>query len=109
MLFRSRLRDEVTSLNDVLTNVVDLAEDQGPAKRSILSILNQHDGPVQQCQQTLAGLIAKLEFGQRKNKMNQFGLRALKWPLTSKDVEKLLVTIGRHKATFTLALTADHM
>ena len=104
-----RLRDEVISLQDVLTNVADLAEDPGSAKPLILSLLNQHDGPVQQCQKDLIGLIAKLEPGKGKNKMNQFGLRALKWPFTSKDVEKLLVMIERHKATFNLALTTDHM
>ena len=103
------LRDEVTSLQDVLTNVADLAEDPDSAKLSILGLLNQPDGPVQQCQKDLAGLALKLETGQGKCKMKQFGLRALKWPFSSKDVEKLLTTIGRHKATFNLALTADHV
>jgi hypothetical protein len=51
----------------------------------------------------------KLEPGQGKNKMKQYGLRALKWPFSSKDVKKLLTTIGRHKVTFNLTLTADHM
>lgn len=101
------LRDEVTSLQDVLTNVADLVEDPSSAKLSILSLLNQQDGPVQQCQRDLLGLVAKLEPGQGKNKMKQFGLRALKWPFRSKDVEKLLMSIGRHKATFNLALTGD--
>jgi hypothetical protein len=101
------LRDEVTSLQDVLTNVADLAEDPGSAKLSILSLLNQQDGPLQRCQKDLIGLFAKLELGQGKHKMKQFGLRALKWPFSSKDVEKLLTTIGRHKATFNLALTGD--
>jgi hypothetical protein len=104
-----RLRDEVTSLQDVLTNVADLAEDPSSAKLSILSLLNQQDGPVQQCQRDLLELVAKLEPGQGKNKMKQFGLRALKWPFSSKDVEKLLTTIGRYKVTFNLALTADHV
>jgi hypothetical protein len=102
-----RLRDEVTSLQDVLTNVADLAEDPGSAKLSILGLLNQQDGPVQQCQKDLLGLVAKLETGQGKDKMKQFGLRALKWPLSSKDVDKVLTTIGRQKATFNLALTGD--
>jgi len=57
----------------------------------------------------LVGLVAKLEAGQGKNKMKQFGLMALKWPFSSKDVEKLLTTIARNKATFNLALTVDHM
>jgi hypothetical protein len=104
-----RVRNEVMSLEDVLTNVADLAEDPGSAKLSILSLLNQHDGPVEQCREDLVGLVANLEPGQGKNKMKQLGLRALKWPFSRKDVEKLLTTIGRHKATFNLALTADHV
>ena len=103
------LRNEVMSLQDVLTNVADLAEDPGSGKLSILSLLNQHDGPVKQCQKDLIGLIEKLEPGQGESKMKQFGLRALKWPFSSREVEKLLTTIGRHKATFSLALTADHV
>jgi hypothetical protein len=104
-----RLRDEVTSLQDVLTNVADLAEDPSSAELLILNQLNQQDGPVQQCQRDLLGLVAKLETGRGKNQMKQFGLRALKWPFSNKDIEKLLMTIGRHKATFNLALTADHV
>ncbi|KAF4631092.1 hypothetical protein G7Y89_g7033 [Cudoniella acicularis] len=104
-----RLRNEVTSLQDVLTNVEDLAEDSGSANLSVLNLLNQQDGPLRQCQKDLVGLVAKLELGQGKNTMKRFGMRALKWPFSSKDVEKLLITIGRHKATFNLALSADHI
>jgi ankyrin repeat domain-containing protein 50 len=104
-----RLRDEMTSLQDVLTNVADLADAPSSANLSILNLLNQVDGPVEQCRAQLTELVAKLEPGQGKNKMKQLGLRALKWPFSSKDVEKTVVAIGRHKATFGLALTADHM
>ncbi|KAH0533900.1 hypothetical protein FGG08_007482, partial [Glutinoglossum americanum] len=103
-----RLRDEVTSLQDVLANVADLADAPGSAKLSILGLLNRPDGPVQQCQTDLIGLVEKLEPWQGKDKMKQFGLRALKWPFSSKDVDKAITAIGRYKATFNLALTADH-
>ncbi|KAH7378562.1 hypothetical protein BKA64DRAFT_648569 [Cadophora sp. MPI-SDFR-AT-0126] len=104
-----RLRDEVTSLQDVLTDVADLADAVNSAGPSILGLLNQPNGPVQLCQKDLAGLAAKLEPGHGKYKMKQFGYRALKWPFNSKEVEKLLTTIGRHKATFNLALTTDNV
>ena len=103
------LRDEVTSLQDVLTTVADLAEDPRSAKQPILSLLNQPDGPLKQCQKDLTSLAAKLDPGQGKHTMKQFGLRALKWPFSSKDVERFITIIGRHKATFNLALTADHV
>jgi hypothetical protein len=102
-----RLRDEVTSLEDVLTYVADLGRAPGSAKLSILGLLNKPGGPIQQCQTELRELAAKLETGQGKDKMKQFGLRALNWPFSSKDVDKAITVIKRNKATFSLALTAD--
>ena len=102
-----RLCDEVTALQDVLTNVADLAEAPGSAKLSIVGLLNQPDGPLQQCGIELQGLATKLELGQGKDMMKQFGLRALKWPFSSKDIDKAINAIGRYKAMFSLALTAD--
>jgi len=100
-----RLRDEVTSLQDVLINVADLTDAPGSAKSSILA-LNQPDGPVQQCRTELIRLATKLDPGQGKDKMTQLGLRALKWPFSSKEIDKAITTIGRHKMTFNLALAA---
>jgi ankyrin repeat domain-containing protein 50 len=102
-----RLRDKVTSLQDVLANVADLADAPGSAKLSILNLLNQPDGPVQQCRRDLVGLAEKLDPGQGKDRMKNYRLRALKWPFSSKDVDKAITAIERHKATFHLALTAD--
>jgi len=102
-----RLRDEVTLLQDVLASVADLADAPGPAKLSILSLLNQPNGPVQQCRTDLLRLAAELDSGQGNDRMRKIGLRALKWPFSSKDTDKAITAIGRHKATFHLALTAD--
>ncbi|KAL5325365.1 hypothetical protein ACEPPN_006490 [Leptodophora sp. 'Broadleaf-Isolate-01'] len=104
-----RLRDGVTSLQDVLTDVRDLAEDSSSSRRSIFSRLSQHNGPVQQCERDLRRLVAQLELGEGESKMRQFGLRALKWPFSSKDIDKRLQIINEHKATFTLALTSDNL
>jgi hypothetical protein len=104
-----RLRNEVTALQDVLTNVRDLAETPGSAELSILGLLNQPDGLIQQCQTELKELAAKLDTGQGKDNMRQFGLRALRWPFSKKDVDKSLLVIRRQKEIFNLALTADTM
>ena len=104
-----RLRDAVTSLQDVMTDVRDLAEDPSSSIRSVFSHLSQHNGPVQQCERDLRRLMAQLEIGEGENKMRQFGLRALKWPFSSKDIDKRLQVINDHKSTFTLALTSDHL
>ncbi|PVH67497.1 hypothetical protein DL98DRAFT_296048, partial [Cadophora sp. DSE1049] len=104
-----RLRDGVTSLQDVMTDVRDLAEDSNLSGRSVFSRLNQHDGPVQQCERDLRRLLVQLEPGEGEGKMRRFGLRAFKWPFSSKDVDKRLQIINEHKATFTLALTSDNL
>jgi len=36
-------------------------------------------------------------------------LRALKWPFSTKDIDKRLQVINDHKATFTLALISDNL
>lgn len=102
-----RLRNEVTSLQDVLTNVRDLAEAPGSAELSILGFLNQPDGLFQQCWTELKGLATKLDTGQGKDNMRQLGLRALRWPFSKKDVDRSLTVIRRQKDIFNLALTAD--
>jgi len=104
-----RLRDGVTSLQDVLTDVRDLAEDSSLSRRSVFSCINQHNGPVQQCERDLRQLVVQLEPGEGEGKMRRFGLRALKWPFSSKDIDKRLHIINDHKATFTLALTSDNL
>src|SRR4051794_12419507 len=81
-----RLRDGVTSLQDVMTDVRDLAEDSSLTRRSVFSRLNQQDGPVQQCKRDLERLVVQLEPG--KVEMRRFGLRAFKWPFSSKDIDK---------------------
>jgi hypothetical protein len=104
-----RLRDEVTSLEVVLTNVWELAEDPGSGKVSALGLLSQQDGPMQQCKKYLKELVEKLEHNQGDGNMKRSGVRALKWPFSSKECEKILTTLGRHRAIFNLALTADNV
>jgi hypothetical protein len=44
----------------------------------------------------VVALVAKLDSVQGRD-MKKFGLRALKWPFSSKDVDKAIVITGRHK------------
>src|SRR5436189_3788063 len=104
-----RLREEITALQNVLTKVADMANTSDSVKLSTLDLLNQPDGPAQQCLTELITLAAKINPGQGKDTMKQFGLRALKWPFSSKEVGRAVTAIGRHKATFNLALAADQM
>jgi hypothetical protein len=103
------LRQEVTSLDSILTNVSRLAEGRDPAKLSSVRLLMQEDGPVRQYKALLDELLPKLDPGKGKNVMTPFGMRALKWPFISKDIEKVLTKIGQLNATLTMALAADNM
>ncbi|MCJ1437731.1 hypothetical protein MMC27_007118 [Xylographa pallens] len=98
-----RLRDEVTALSDVLTQISDLADEPGADALATLDIIK---GPLQSCGDDLSLLSQRLDPGHGKE-MKQFGFRALKWPFSTKEVEKTLAVIDRHKNMFTLALTAD--
>lgn len=102
-----RLRNEITALQDVLVNVADLIDDPNSSSLKALNSISQEGGPVQQCQSELLALVARLDPGEEKGRMRQFGIRALKWPFSSKEVDKVLDSIGRHKSSFTLALAAD--
>jgi ankyrin repeat domain-containing protein 50 len=104
-----RLRAEVTSLRDVLVNVNDLLDTPGdaPGDAQSAALRSRLSGPLEQCQKDLAELLTKLAPGNGKSEMKQFGLRALKWPFGSKEVDKVLLVIERYKATFNLALTTS--
>ena len=103
------LRDEITSLQDVLMKVNDLTDQPGSVPLSTLDLLNQTDGPLVKCRKDLSDLLANLDLEQGRDEMKRFGLRALKWPFNSKEIGKVIAAIGRHKNTFVLALSADNM
>lgn len=101
-----RLRNEINSLQDVLVNVVDLANAPESASLKTLDLINKQDGPLNQCQLELTALLAKLDPGESTSKV-KLALRSLKWPLHSKEIDQALLAIGRYKNSFVLALTTD--
>jgi hypothetical protein len=50
----------------------------------------------------------KLDHGEEDNPTTQYRSRVLEWPLSSKDIQEVLMTIEKHKARLNLALTADN-
>jgi hypothetical protein len=101
-----RLRNEMNSLQDVLVNVVDLANAPESASLKILNLVNKQDGPLSQCQSELTALLEKLDPGESTSKV-KLALQSLKWPLHSKEIDQALLAIGRYKNSFVLALTTD--
>ena len=54
-----RLRYEITSLQDVLVNALDLADSPNSGSLQSLKLICQEGGPMQQCQSELAGLATR--------------------------------------------------
>jgi hypothetical protein len=52
-------------------------------------------------------LEAKLYTGRTTKAMRRVGLRALKWPFESKDVDKIIASLQRDQASFAAALQID--
>jgi hypothetical protein len=104
----ARLQNELRALEVVLASVADLADADDSERLSTLRMLIKPDGPLSQCREDLEGMLEKLQIGDGEDRMKRFGSRALKWPLKSKNFDKAIAAIERHKSLFDLALTADH-
>jgi ankyrin repeat domain-containing protein 50 len=102
-----RLRNEVTSLQDVFINIRDLADAPSSAKLPTLDLLNKNSGLLQQCCTDLKDLAEKLESAQGKGEMKKIGARSLRWPFSKREVDKAIAAIERCKTTFSCALDAD--
>ncbi|KAK2839316.1 hypothetical protein FQN49_006260 [Arthroderma sp. PD_2] len=115
------LEGEIGDLQAVLRKIVDMLEgssdDAKVAERlPAFALLLGDDGAFARCQTELLEVAARLEKSasssniadqQSKNPMRQFGVRALKWPFTSKEIKSSIAVLERCKASFNLALTAD--
>ncbi|RYO90009.1 hypothetical protein DL763_005461 [Monosporascus cannonballus] len=100
----ARLQKEVRSLNDVLREVERLLDSPDSAKLSASQKL--HDA-LNQCSSTFAKLKKRLDPGKTRKFLSYTGIRKLKWPFKSKEVEKDLENLERCKQTLCLALQVD--
>jgi hypothetical protein len=96
-----RIKKKVGDVKRVLEGVKKLLD--GPRKAR-LSTTHDLFMSLEQCLRELGGLKSELESGKA---MSRFGARALKWPFTSKQVEKIVSSLEGHEDTFTLALQID--
>lgn len=103
-----RLQQKVNDIKNVLEKLQQLLHKQD---RSQLSTIRTLLDPLQRCSRELeeleATLKAKLEPSRGRKAMQRFGIRALKWPLTSKEVEKAVRNLEEYGNTFSLALQVD--
>lgn len=101
-----RLRNEILAFQNVVQKLLELIGRQD-AKR--LPTSTQIVTAIKDSQKDLGALEQKLSPSKKKKAMKRMGFRALAWPFTSKEVEKYIANLERHKATFTLALNTDQL
>ena len=95
---------EIRAFISVLQNLDKLA--RSPRATRLFASRSLSDD-IQQCLTHLERLQKKLEPGQGRKAMSWYGIRALKWPFESKELEKDLGMLERYKSTFTAALSTD--
>lgn len=93
-----RLQRKVADLKEVLGDVKQLLDGRDKARLSA----TLKDSSVR-----LEELNSQLDPGKTRKAMSRLGMRALKWPFTSKEVERIVVDIERYEQTFILALQVD--
>jgi hypothetical protein len=99
-----RLYDEVEAFREVSIRLRELAK--SPAASRLPSVKSCLDSG-EQCWRKLEKLKDSLSPTTGQKRMKRFGLRALKWPLQSGDVDKAIAMIERYKTTFNTALSLD--
>ncbi|MCJ1464442.1 hypothetical protein MMC07_003055 [Pseudocyphellaria aurata] len=100
-----RLRRKVADLRNVLEEMDKLLND-GRGK-SRLWAAQDLACSLTDCIVRLEELRILLDPGRARKAMSRLGMRALKWPFTSKEIEKMIGDLERYEQTFTLALQVD--
>ncbi|KAL3587549.1 hypothetical protein FPOAC2_13446 [Fusarium poae] len=99
-----RLRNQVEHLGTALRATQCLVEG---TKSLSLSISKGLVGSFRSCIADLERLEKKLDPNPVRTAMRRYGIRALKWPFNSKEVDQLLAGLDRHEKTILLGLQVD--
>jgi hypothetical protein len=96
-----RKADDITHTLEKLKQLLDSQDKTRlPSTHGLLDALSK-------CLQELEDVKAKLNSGKTRKTMSRIGFRALKWPFTSKQVDKIVSTLEGYEQTFMLALQVD--
>lgn len=98
------LQKKVADLKDVLGEMKQLLEGRDKTR---LSAAHKLAGSLNECFLRLEELKTRLDLGKTRKAMSRLGVRALKWPFKSKEVEKIVDDLEGYKQTFVLALQVD--
>ncbi|KAF4445315.1 kinesin light chain 3, partial [Fusarium acutatum] len=99
-----RLRNQVEHLANTLRATQHLLEG---TRGLSLSISQGLAGSFCSCMTDLERLEKKLNPNPIRTAMRHYGIRALKWPFKSKEVDQLLAGLDRHEKTILLGLQVD--
>jgi cysteinyl-tRNA synthetase len=103
-----RLQQKADDLKNVLEKLQQLLDKHD---KSQLSTTHTVLDPLRKCSQELKkvgdALQANLSPSSGRKAMQKLGIRALKWPFTSKEVEKTVQNLKEYENTFSLALQVD--
>lgn len=99
-----RVQRKVSDITYILEKIKQLLDDQDKKR---LSTTQGLFSSLEQCREELKSLEAKLDPGKTRKTMSRFGFRALKWPFTSKQVDKVVSNLEGYEQTFNLALQVD--
>jgi hypothetical protein len=99
-----RVQREVGDITHILEKIKQVLDRQGKTR---LSTTHGLFDSLSQCLRELEDLKVKLEPGKTRKTMSRIGVRALKWPFTSKQVDKIVSILKGYEQTFSLALQVD--
>jgi hypothetical protein len=99
-----RVQRKVGDIERIQKDVKKLLEGRHKAR---FSTTNRLFDSLSQCLQELKDLKVKLDPGKTRKAMSRFGVRALQWPFTSKQVDKIVSNLERYERIFGLALQVD--
>ena len=97
-----RLRKEVLAFQDAAKEVKALLEG---AENKRLAVPESILRSIEQCEVDLRDLEKQLQ----PSKMRKFGFRALKWPMSSKEIDKIVTLLKRHELSLITILNVNQM
>ncbi|KAI1594577.1 WD40 repeat [Pyrenophora tritici-repentis] len=99
-----RVQRKVGEITHILEKIKQLLDSQDKTRLSTTQGLFDS---LRQCLGELEKLRVKLNPGKTRGIMARFDLRALKWPFTSKQVDKIVSTLEGHERSFSSTLQID--
>jgi DNA-binding transcriptional MerR regulator len=95
------------ALDDIYMSLWEVKQFLNGQKKSQLSTTHKLSDSLEECYQKLQELKVQLESGKTPKAMQGFSIQALKWPFTSKQMEKIVDELKKYEQAFRLALQIE--